>query len=62
MLNPIEALHQAIGYALVRMEKFGPKHRLGGPGQVIEHLPKEIREPLQKLTSDEVSRVRIDYK
>jgi hypothetical protein len=58
MLNPIEALHQVIGYAFVRMDQFGPKHRLGRPGQVILHLPKEIREPLQKLTSDEVSRIR----
>ena len=50
----VEALQQAIAVGL-----FVPRPK--GPGQVIMSLPTKTREALQKLTSDDLARLRVDY-
>lgn len=49
--DPIEALHHAISsaYLLPRANK---------PGAVVEKLPKDVREQLEQLTSDDALKLR----
>jgi hypothetical protein len=55
--NPISALQEAICRALF----FSNTKHLKSPGQIILSLPPKTREALQKLTSAELSKYRVDY-
>jgi len=53
-MRPVDALWQAIISANVSSRAFRP-------GVVVEHLPREIREALQRLTSDDSLNLRADH-
>jgi len=52
-LKPIEALDQAINYAIV----CETQHERPNPGKIIQGMGKEAREALSKLTSCEAKKM-----
>ena len=54
VMSPIDALSEAVLGAIV-------SSRAMRPGVVVEHLPRETREALQKLTSDDLASMRVDW-
>lgn len=55
-VKPTEVLEQAIGTGVLMHRREG----WAKPGAVIEHMSDERREALQKLTSEELSKVRLE--
>jgi hypothetical protein len=53
-MTPLEAMDHAIMAALA----FSGERK---PGAVIRRLPTEVREALEGLTSDELTRLRCDW-
>lgn len=55
-VRPVDALQKAIEYSFARSDG-----RLNTPGAMVERMPKEIRESLAALTSDDALNLRPDY-
>ena len=55
-MRPVDALQKAIEYTFPRTDG-----RLNTPGAMIERMPQEIRDGLQRLTSDDSLNLRPDY-
>jgi hypothetical protein len=53
-VNPIEALDYAIMSAFVSSRRMKP-------GELVSHLPKDVREQLQQLTSKDALNMRVEW-